>query len=146
MLKAALKPPPGNAMLQLSCTSRDSTCVLSCLDWRPVICQCVPSDVVMRPVFGILHYSSTQFTVETIYTSLYVAMQLVEKLLVKLGHGLGLPSRYKLLKKIGAVSAGVRHPHWATAASDACETQICLWQHSCRLVLVVVKTSYLVGR
>lgn len=35
-------------------------------------------------------------------------MQLVDKILLKLGHGLGLPSRYKALKKIGAVSAGAR--------------------------------------
>jgi hypothetical protein len=30
-------------------------------------------------------------------------MQLLDRVLVKLGHGLGLPSRYKPLKKIGAV-------------------------------------------
>jgi hypothetical protein len=31
-------------------------------------------------------------------------MQLLDKVLIKLGHSLGLPSEYKLLKKIGAVS------------------------------------------
>jgi hypothetical protein len=36
---------------------------------------------------------------------LHVEMQLLDKVLLKLGHSLGLPSKYKLLKKIGAVSS-----------------------------------------
>lgn len=39
------------------------------------------------------------------HTFIHVEMQLLDKVLVKIGHGLGLPSQYKLLKKIGAVSA-----------------------------------------
>lgn len=50
-----------------------------------------------------IHLAFFKFIVQT----LHARMQFLEKVLVKLGHGLGLPSRYKLLKKIGAVCDGV---------------------------------------